>query len=44
MLRPPVDQAAEAARLYALAAIYAALGALAWIATGRRLARTGKEI
>ncbi|NUR04358.1 MAG: hypothetical protein HOY79_49995 [Streptomyces sp.] len=45
----PVDQSspaatAEAARLYVLAVIYAALGALAWLATGRRLARTSKEI
>lgn len=39
---------AEAARLYALAVIYAViyavLGALAWLAAGRRLARTPKEI
>lgn len=40
----PLDQSpsaatAEAARLYVLAVIYAALGALAWLATGRRLAQ-----
>ena len=35
---------AEGARLYLLAVIYAALGALAWLAAGRRLARTPKEI
>ncbi|MGC9540213.1 hypothetical protein [Streptomyces sp. UG1] len=49
MLKPSLDQSrpaatAEAARLYVLAVIYAALGGLAWIATGRHLARPRKEI
>lgn len=49
MLRPPLDQsrpaaASEAARLYVLAVIYAALGGLAWLVAGRRLTRPRKEI
>lgn len=49
MLRPPPDESrpaavAEAARLYVLAVIYTALGAIAWLATGRRIARASKEI
>lgn len=44
MLRPSIDQsrpaAAEAARLYVLAVIYAVAGALMWLAAGRRLTRS----
>ncbi|MFF4548637.1 hypothetical protein ACFY1J_31130 [Streptomyces sp. NPDC001406] len=48
MLRPLVDESrpaavAEAARLYVLAVIYAALGGVAWLLAGRRLARASKE-